>query len=949
MECVSEAQVLGLLRNTLDAEQRTAVERHLDVCPECLELVTLASQTSLVTQDPATPAEPTADATVLVAGTTVGRYQIVEPLGRGGMGMVYVARDAQLDRRVAIKLVHARFAHHDHAQVGLLREAQAMARITQPNVLTVYDTGMFDDAVFLAAELVDGETLDAWLARPRRWREIVDKLVQAARGLDAAHAAGLVHRDFKPANVLVGRDDRVRVFDFGVARFVDAPASRELAGTPLYMSPEQQRGSADARSDQYSFGIALYEALYGAHPDRSDASARLRPVDRVPRWLREVVDRTLAADPAARFPSMRAVIAAIEHGLGRRRRALAAGAVGLVVVAVAVTAVLGYARGRREQLARCEDGSVARVWDAATRTQVATAVLGTGVAYAASTLPRIQQGLDQFVRRWQGEQRDTCLAFEVRDGEDRALHDRRRACLDRQRLVFEAIVARFTAADRDAINQVNQLLGALPHAEDCARPDGTAWPTNPSDRVRLTRHFQDAARIASLADAGQLAAAERQLPALVDNAAALGSRSAEADAAYLAGRIAGLRGDYGAAVAKIEQALWAAEATRHDDLVVAAATELLSLVGYRQRRPADARPYAPLARASAERVGSVTARAAAARAIGSLELESGHYDLAEREFAQAMKLAESRAPVDRIEIAGLLRDQANLESRRGRFTAAEPKLRRALQLIGDAVGELHPAYAQTLNNLGNLLADLHRLPEARQALERAAAILETAGSPDLVKTLSNLAGVCTESGDFERGQVLLERVAAQREAADPSSPGLASTLNNLSEAYRLAGRPADAERVSARALAIRRQRLGDHHPDTTQSLLSLHALAYDRHDLDAADHWCAEARASVTGSDADNRALRATVETCRGRIELARGRRASAQAILEDALAMHGADAEPLRLAATQFELARALPASQATRALDLARKARAGFAVEPAYLAGELAEVDAWLRAHER
>src|SRR6185503_10329675 len=115
----------------------------------------------------------------------------------------------------------------------LLREAQALARIAQPNVLTVYDMGMFGDSVFLAAELVDGDTLDAWLATPRRWRQIVEVFVQAARGLEAAHAVGLVHRDFKPSNVMVGRDGRVRVFDFGVVRFVDAaPPGRELAGTP---------------------------------------------------------------------------------------------------------------------------------------------------------------------------------------------------------------------------------------------------------------------------------------------------------------------------------------------------------------------------------------------------------------------------------------------------------------------------------------------------------------------------------------------------------------------------------------------------------------------------------------------------------------------------------------------------------------------------------------------
>ncbi|MBC7973649.1 MAG: protein kinase, partial [Myxococcales bacterium] len=272
MACVTEAQVLGLLRNTLSPDQRTAVEQHLDRCPECLELVTLASQTSLVTGHLALGTgelpRATADATVLAAGTKVGRYEIVEPLGRGGMGMVYVARDDKLDRRVAIKLVNPSFAHHAHSQLGLLREAQAMARITQPNVLTVYDMGMFDDAVFLAAELVDGDTLDVWLAQPRRWRQIVEVFVQAARGLEAAHAAGLVHRDFKCQNImLTGGGDppgKVVVTDFGLA--IGHEQDREHrggAGSPAYMAPEQvgSHGALSPATDVYALGVVLFEML----------------------------------------------------------------------------------------------------------------------------------------------------------------------------------------------------------------------------------------------------------------------------------------------------------------------------------------------------------------------------------------------------------------------------------------------------------------------------------------------------------------------------------------------------------------------------------------------------------------------------------------------------------------------------------------------------------------
>ncbi len=965
MACVTEAQVLGLLRNTLSPDQRTAVEQHLDRCPECLELVTLASQTSLVTRQLALGTgelpRATGDATVIAAGTKVGRYEIVEPLGRGGMGMVYVARDDKLGRRVAIKLVNPSFAHHEHSQLGLLREAQAMARITQPNVLTVYDMGMFDDAVFLAAELVDGDTLDVWLAEPRRWRQIVEVFVQAARGLEAAHVAGLVHRDFKPSNVLVGRDGRVRVFDFGVVRFVDTVAAgRELAGTPLYMSPEQQQGEVvDARSDQYSFCVALHEALFGALPTpRAQASAAPRAADRTPGWLREIVQRGLARDPAKRFASMRELIAAIERGLGRRRRWLLAGVSGLAVSAAVATAVLGYTRGRHEQAVGCRDRSLDRIWDGSRKAQVIAAVLGTGAVYAPTALPRIQGVLDQFAVRWASEQRGVCLASgdrasEVRASEERVLHDRRRACLDRQRMVFEAIVDRFATADRTAVNQANQLLGALPSADECARPMGAEWPANPGDRVRLTQHFQELARLASLASAGQVAEAERGVPALVRDAGALGSRSAEADAGYLAGHVAGLAGRYDEAVRRIAQAMWTAQAARHDELVVTAACELIDIVSRRQRRPADARQYVELARASAERVGSGTARAAAARAIGVLETEAGQYDAAEQELRRALALTEARVPPDPVEVAQLLRDLFNLEFRRGRFTAAEPLIRRALGILERELGPLHPTYAQGLNNLGNLFAEQQHYGESAATYDRAIALLEHAfgpDHPDIAKVLGNSAGVRVENGDLPGARAQLERAIAIHQRTDASSPILASSFNNLAEFQRIQGDLAAAGRNLERALEIRRKRLGEHHPETTQSLLGLYGNAYLRGDLATAARWCTAARASEAGSDARNLAVRATVEMCQGDIALARGQRDVALAIFERALVTHSSGGEdPIRLANTQFAVARALPTSAATRALELARKARASYGVSPTYFARELGEIDAWLRARTR
>ena len=334
-------------------------------------------------------------AEALERGAAAGRYVILDRIGAGGMGVVYAAYDPELDRRVALKLLRTdRFAAPGHLR--LLREAKALARLTHPNVVAVHDAGTFGDQVFVAMELVEGETLRQWLeAGSRSWREVLDRLLAAGRGLAAAHAAGLVHRDFKPENVLLGRDGRVRVVDFGLAKALADAAEEEPAapdsggelaspltewgavlGTPAYMAPEQIRGiAADARSDQFSFCVALYEALYGERPfagkgPREIAEAVARGVPReapagtkVPGWLRAVVLRGLKADPEERYPDMDVLLRDLERDPAAvRRRWLVAAAI--VLVAGAVFGSLGYIQARRGQLCGGAEERIAGVWNA---------------------------------------------------------------------------------------------------------------------------------------------------------------------------------------------------------------------------------------------------------------------------------------------------------------------------------------------------------------------------------------------------------------------------------------------------------------------------------------------------------------------------------------------------------------------------------------------------------
>lgn len=336
---------------------------------------------------PASAGPATADDELLPSGTRVGRYLVIGHIGSGGLGDVYAAFDSELDRKVAIKIL--RPTAHDKSlgdpTQRLLREAQALAKLRHENVVTVFDVGTFRREVFVAMEFVEGRTLTAWLrTRDPKWREVRDVYLEAGKGLSAAHAAGLVHRDFKLDNVIVSDDGRVTVLDFGLARAIgrletgdvgtvpvplsgidmntpvsslldrDVTRASLVLGTPPYMSPELLTGEpATASTDQFAFCVALFKGLHRRLPftastlaEHYDAVTNRRittaPTDNaIPGWLRKVVERGLEPDPRKRFPSMEALLDALiaDRRSRRRRRILAIAAVPLLSIGVATAAI----------------------------------------------------------------------------------------------------------------------------------------------------------------------------------------------------------------------------------------------------------------------------------------------------------------------------------------------------------------------------------------------------------------------------------------------------------------------------------------------------------------------------------------------------------------------------------------------------------------------------------
>ncbi|MEM6995742.1 MAG: serine/threonine-protein kinase, partial [Myxococcota bacterium] len=474
----------------------------------------------------------------LPAGTHVGRYVLLHRLGRGGMGVVYAAYDPKLDRKVAIKIMRRRGGNDpERSQGRMLREAQALAKLSHPNVVAVHDTGIIEGQIFVAMDYVQGSDVRRWLReKPRSRAAIVDMMAQAGDGLAAAHAAGIVHRDFKPDNVIVGVDGRAQVLDFGLARVrsetddggagtatpastdrADAHAGRRPAGTPAYMAPEQHLGhDVDATADQFAFCVTLYEALCGRPPHSPDGkgikaaiiASEIREPPRhspMPRALRRIVWRGLAADPADRYPSMKALLLDLRKRRGVRRRVVALTA-GALVLGGASVAVLGP--DAAPQPCTGADAKLAEVWGDPHRAQLRAAFEATQRPDAELSASGVQLRFDDYGVAWRAMYEDACLATHVRKEQSAATLDLRMECLDTRRRQLGALVAALIRAEATALDQAPVAAAKLPPLSVCsdaqALRDRLPMPGDPAVRTEIAELRERMAHAAALQAIGEL-------------------------------------------------------------------------------------------------------------------------------------------------------------------------------------------------------------------------------------------------------------------------------------------------------------------------------------------------------------------------------------------------------------------------------------------------------------
>jgi eukaryotic-like serine/threonine-protein kinase len=811
-------------------------------------------------------------------GGQLDRYLVIEELGRGGMGVVLRAYDPKLQREVALKMVRTD-ALEASAPARLVREARALARLNHPNVVAVYDVEL-GEGVMVVMEYVAGTTLGRWLeGETRAHAEIVERFIAAGRGLAAAHAEGLLHRDFKPDNVLVGEDGRVRVTDFGLAR-VSASASREsgladipevlessddsrpgenrvtveltvagtVMGTPRYMAPEQSEGrEIDARADQYAFCVALWRALTGRWPFEGRGRLLLEAKrGGAPRWPRDVamarhvveaLRRGLSAEPAQRWPSVPALLTELGRDPSRRRRRVRSAGV-LALVAVGAWGVQRVQRARA--LAACSSAGAAieDVWNEARADAIAGAFDETGLSYAGDTWSRSRTRIDDYAEAWWSTRRATCEQAEVEHTLAPELARASWACLEEQRDELDALLQQLEVPDATAVEQTAMATASLPLVRACTdenrlrhRPDP---PSDPTVQAEIRAFRSRLSRASAARATGRYAEALQEAQTVQEEASAVSWTPLVAEAKLAVAAAQGKLGRYEDARAGYEDAFFEAGASARDELALQAASGLVFTVGYQLAQHERGRHWGRVSHMLVDRLGlsNDLVLAGLLDHLAAVHRATSAYEEAKTLHERALAVRENVLGPEHPEVATSLNNLVVVHYVTGAYEEAKAVSERALAIREKALGPEHPEVADSLTNLAGVHYATGAYEETRALHERALAILEKAlgpEHPDVAKSLDNLGLIHQAVGAYEDAKASHERALALMEKVlGPGHPQVAKTLKNFADVHRATGAHEEAKVLYERALGILEKALGPEHPDIAYFLVDLVEVALEQ-------------------------------------------------------------------------------------------------------------------------
>ncbi|MCB9749547.1 MAG: protein kinase [Myxococcales bacterium] len=748
----------------------------------------------------------------------VGRYAVEELVGAGGMGVVYRARDPELDRAVAIKLVRPRAGARDETrfQARLLREGKAMARLSHPNVVAIHDVGFVDEVVFVAMEFVDGPSLRAWLrARARPWREVLSMFLEASRGLSAAHDAGLIHRDFKPSNVLIGGDGRPRIADFGLVGIDDAGLESNAAargatrrageldagrltrdgaimGTPVYMSPEQHRGEpVDERSDQFSLCVALWEALYDVHPFAADTvSALVEQVargsspprggsTRIPRWLRAALTRGLSRAPADRWPSIAALHQHLHRRLARRRRV----AMGVGFGAVVGLAALAAARlsGTASAATPCEGIEQLLAWSDARAQTIERAVAAGGTMSPEEFARLVHPALNRYAQAWSASYVASCRAHAVGGLSDTSYAGRVQ-CLEERRAALETVAELLEEARPEVIARAASLAEQLPELAPCADERALAGrgdaPADPETAARVQALRVRLAELRPRLLISDGAYVDRALRDMSEEVARLDDPLLSIEYERQRSAVLETSGAHDAARESLQRALDLALSGDHDKAAAQAATGLVWTPG--RSTPEESTAYAKIAETMIQKAGDAheSALLLAMNELSAAE-ERGAIEHARRQaaFARALAADDVRATIRVIAISRLVKSALVA----GEQQDARAWVNEGLALAKDKLGDVHPALVALNDSAAVLHNIVGEFEAARRNAREGLRIIDALGerTPLLIHLLRNHAIALEGLGEFEAALGELERASrALAELRAPNSSTVAIAVAN---------------------------------------------------------------------------------------------------------------------------------------------------------------------------
>jgi tetratricopeptide (TPR) repeat protein/predicted Ser/Thr protein kinase len=777
----------------------------------------------------------------------IDRFVVVERLGGGGMGVVYAAYDPQLDRKVALKLLRPDSAGGD-LRHRLMREAQAMAKVSHPNVITVHEVGTVpgtegeDDQVFVAMEFIEGQTLGQWMREQRRaWPDIRRMFLAIGRGLEAAHEAGLVHRDFKPDNVMIDESERPRVLDFGLARVGPSqapPGSAEMEsadgsltltrtgtvmGTPAYMAPEQhQSASVDERADQFSFCASLFEAAYGRRPfsgktyrELADAvvSGKVeQPDDRgdVPSRAYEALLRGLRPDPQQRFPHMKPLLTEIAHDPwhARRRWLLAGG----VVALVAGTTVAADELDNEDPACDSAAEALAGAWSRRVRRDAEAAFLATGKPYAAEAWAATEQSLTDFEQSWTRVHDSVCESGSTGLPETERLG--RIACLEWRAQELDALTVLLREADGDVVERASEIAAGITDPTECATAAAqratARLPDDPQLRAAVLEARAELAHAQSLSDAGKYRAANDVIETIRTSELVRLHPGLGAEANLRHGQLRRTTGDLAGAEASLQNAVYDALAGERDDLAFAAALELLWVLGTDRVDFERARPWIRLCESLRPRQGASSSELSELElAVGSAFAAAGRHTDARNNFEIAVEVRRADGPPEHLlEALGYL---AESTFGAGGFDEALALMDEAMALAEQTSDE---SYVATANRRARLEWKLGRYAEARKLSQRAlerTSERRGAEHPSIAIPLTGLAQAAYGLGESDEAFELTERVLELSKAGRIDDYALVEALEIRARILAERKDAMRAKREIDRALAVGR-RHGAQHP-----------------------------------------------------------------------------------------------------------------------------------------